>query len=345
MLTIRNEGIILEKTDLSFENEAVLNPGCIEVNGIVHMFYRAVHQGNFSTIGYCQLKDNNVIFRLDKPFLFPEFDYEKQGLEDPRIVKHEDGNYYLFYTAYDGVTAHAAYAVSSDLKHFTKRGLLSPSFTFEHIRQYLTDLPLRQKYMLHALRGRRTTGQNAPLWEKDAFIFPKKINGRYALVHRILPSIQLVYFDSFEELTKPEYWEYFLKNFKAFTILDPRPGDDYIGGGCPPIETNDGWLFIYHRVSGKRNERIYSAGAALLKLDDPTKVLAKLKDPLFAPHETWEMAGDVNNVVFPTGAIKKDGRLFIYYGAADSHVAAKSCNIEELLLALKDPATAQLDVS
>jgi predicted GH43/DUF377 family glycosyl hydrolase len=344
MLTIRNEGIILEKTNLDFENQAVLNPGCVEVDGIVHMFYRAVHQGNFSTIGYCQLKDNKIIFRLDKPILFPEFDYEKQGLEDPRIVKHEDGNYYLFYTAYDGVTAHAAYAISTDLKTFTKKGLIAPSFTFEHIRHYLKDIPLRQKYMLHALRGRRNAGENAALWEKDAFIFPKKIAGKYALVHRILPSIQLAYFDSFDDMTDPAKWEPFFEDFKKYTILDPRIGDDYVGGGCPPIETQDGWLFIYHRVMGKRNERIYCAGAALLKYDEPTKVLAKLKAPLFYPHETWEMSGDVNNVVFPTGTIEKDGRLFVYYGAADTHVAATSFMIDDLLTALKDPTLAELDL-
>src|SRR4030065_2876487 len=116
MLTIKNEGIILERTNLLFESEAVLNPGCIEVNGIVHMFYRAVNPGNYSTIGHCQLQDHKVIKRLNQPILFPEYDYEKQGVEDPRIV-FLDGIYYLFYTAYDGRNAPAAYDPSCDLAH------------------------------------------------------------------------------------------------------------------------------------------------------------------------------------------------------------------------------------
>ncbi len=61
MITVKNEGIILEKTDLEFENKAVLNPACIQVDGITHLFYRAVNQNDISSLGYCQLKDNKVV--------------------------------------------------------------------------------------------------------------------------------------------------------------------------------------------------------------------------------------------------------------------------------------------
>ena len=70
MLKIKDEGIILEKTDLEFENKAVLNPACIQVGDITHMFYRAINNSDISSIGYCQLKDNKVIERLKKPILF-----------------------------------------------------------------------------------------------------------------------------------------------------------------------------------------------------------------------------------------------------------------------------------
>jgi predicted GH43/DUF377 family glycosyl hydrolase len=103
MLKIKDEGIILEKTDLEFENKAVFNPACIQVGDITHMFYRAINQNDISSIGYCQLVDNKVVKRLDKPVLFPEDDYEKMGAEDPRITLL-DGTYYLFYTAYGGKT-------------------------------------------------------------------------------------------------------------------------------------------------------------------------------------------------------------------------------------------------
>src|SRR4030067_1591828 len=122
MLTIKDEGIILERTNLLFESEAVLNPGCIEANGIVHMFYRAVKPGNYSTIGYCQLQDHKVIKRLNQPVLFPEYDYEKQGVEDPRIV-FLDGIYYLFYTVYDGRNVLFLYVSSTCLVNFTDKAI------------------------------------------------------------------------------------------------------------------------------------------------------------------------------------------------------------------------------
>ena len=123
MLKIKDEGIILERTDLRFENKAVLNPACIQVDGITHMFYRAVNQYDISSIGYAQLKDNKVIKRFKVPVLFPEFGYEKNGVEDPRIT-YLDGIYYLFYTAYDGKDAIISYATSLDLVNFVKHGLI-----------------------------------------------------------------------------------------------------------------------------------------------------------------------------------------------------------------------------
>ena len=336
MITIRNEGIILEKTNLDFENQAVLNPGCIEVDGIVHMFYRAVHEGNLSTVGYCQLKDNKVIYRSDKPILFPEQEYEKHGIEDPRILLHEDGTYYLFYTAYDGLNARVAYATSSDLKEFSKQGLITPAITFEHIREYYNDLPLKQKYILYGLKAQNTNKGGSFLWEKDAFLFPKKINGRYALVHRIMPSIQVIFCDDLHDLQSNQFWTTYFKDIAQNTILDPRTDDNYVGGGCPPIETEDGWLLIYHRVKNINGKANYCAGAALLDRNDPHHVLGKLQEPFFIPTEPWEKIGDVNNVVFPTGAIEKEGRIYIYYGAADKVIGCKSVDKNELLTELKN---------
>src|ERR1700746_2758119 len=103
MIEVKKEGILLKKTNLDFESEGVLNPAvAMDGNGI-HIFYRAVGKGNYSTIGYCKLKEPMLIERrLDKPFLCREFGYESHGIEDPRIAKI-DGLYYLTYTAYDGV--------------------------------------------------------------------------------------------------------------------------------------------------------------------------------------------------------------------------------------------------
>lgn len=123
MATIRKEGVLLEKTYLGFENLGVMNPAVIQVNGIIHLFYRAVRLGNNSTIGYARLSSPTTVeSRMDVPILFPQFDYESQGLEDPRICQI-DGLFYLSYTAFDGVSALGALATSTDLITFKKSAL------------------------------------------------------------------------------------------------------------------------------------------------------------------------------------------------------------------------------
>lgn len=336
MITIKNEGIILEKTNLAFENKGVLNPACIQVGDITHMFYRATNYDGISSIGYCQLKDNKVVKRLAEPVLFPEYDYEKKGVEDPRITFLE-GLYYLFYTAYDGKNALIAYATSKDLVHFTKQGLVSPKISYDEAEDIFRKSKVGESYTLFEMSFKEREGKDALLFEKDACLFPKKFNHKFALLHRILPGIQLVYFDNFSELTDDRWRDYF-KNLGDFIVLDPLYMFESrnIGGGCPPIETKDGWLIIYHAVEETPLGRVYHASAALLDLKNPLKVLGRLKEPLFSPQAPWEKIGITNNVVFPTGAIVRDMRLFIYYGAADKLIAAKSVDLAELLTELKN---------
>lgn len=339
MINVRSEGIILESSENGFDNQAVLNPACIETGGVTHMFYRAVRQRDMvSSIGYCRLERNTVVARSDKPVLFPEHDYEKMGVEDPRIV-FLDGVYYLFYTVYDGKNALFAYATSDDLVHFVKQGVIAPRIPYHEAADLFTHskIKLREKYFLFDAYIRDKAGEHILLWEKDAFIFPKKIKGQFALVHRVLPGIQVIYFDDFKDLTA-DYWRKHLENLGGSIMLDPeyRFESRNIGGGCPPIETKEGWLLIYHGVEDALQGRVYHAGAALLDLENPTKVIGRLKKPLFSPTEPWEKNGDVNNVVFPTGTVLKGDKLFIYYGAADKRIAAKSVDINELLQELKN---------
>ena len=115
MIEVSKEGIILEKTGLNFENEGVLNPATIREGDNVHLLYRAVSKGNYSSIGYCKLKGPLTLEeRSDTPILFPQCDYESHGIEDPRIVRIDD-LYYISYTAYDGVNALGALATTTDL--------------------------------------------------------------------------------------------------------------------------------------------------------------------------------------------------------------------------------------
>ena len=91
MIEVKKEGVLLSKTNLEFENEGVLNPAIIRIDDNVHMFYRAVSMGNYSSIGYCRLDGPlSISERWEKPFMVPEFEYESHGVEDPRIVKIDD---------------------------------------------------------------------------------------------------------------------------------------------------------------------------------------------------------------------------------------------------------------
>ncbi len=332
MLNIKNEGIILEKTDLDFESKGVLNPACIKTGNTTHMFYRAVSMDDISSIGYCQIKNNKKITkRLDRPLLFPEYEYEKNGAEDPRIVFIED-KYYMTYTAFDGKNALIAYATSKDLLNFKKKGIISPLLTYENAGNILKDTNSWEKYAYYQKIYEKVFGKSVMIWDKDACLFPKKINGKYALLHRIFPNIQISYFEDFSQLNK-DYWIDYLKKLDKYTVLEPLSSfeDEYVGAGCPPIETSQGWLLIYHCAEHSKSKKIYHGGAALLDINNPLKVTARLETPLFSPKEKWEEIGNVNDVVFPTGAVIDNGMLYIYYGAADKLIALKSIKLDNLM--------------
>jgi predicted GH43/DUF377 family glycosyl hydrolase len=141
--------------------------------------------------------------------------------------------------------------------------------------------------------------------------------------------------ESLKELTK-EFWEDYFINLQEHIVLDPvYPHESsYIGSGCPPIETEHGWLLIYHGVEETDHGIVYSACAALLDLNDPSKELARLPYVLFSPEYDWEVFGEVNNVVFPTGTALFGNTLFIYYGAADTTIACASVSLSALLAEL-----------
>ena len=117
------------------------------------------------------------------------------------------------------------------------------------------------------------------------------------------------------------------------TFLSPKYPHEvsYIGGGCPPIETEAGWLIIYHGVKDGLDGYIYSACAALFDLENPQIEIARLPYPLFKPELYWELKGEVNNVCFPTGAVVFEDTLYIYYGAADERIAYASVQVTALL--------------
>jgi len=339
MIEVKREGILLKKTHLEFENQGVLNPAVIREGDSVHLFYRAVRNGNYSSIGYCRLDGPlTVVERWDKPLMVPEFDYESQGVEDPRIVKIDD-LYYMTYTAYDGTSARGALATSKDLNHFIKLGIIVPPITYaEFVFLAETAGKVKEKYY----RNHKFYYQEADpekkimLWDKNVIFFPRRIKGKLVYLHRIRPGIQIVHVNEIKDLTK-EFWQNYFLNLQDHIVLDPVYEHEscYVGGGCPPIETEFGWLLIYHGAEETERGIIYSAcAAALLDLNDPGRVIARLPYALFSPEYEWEIKGDVNNVVFPTGTALFGDTLYIYYGAADERIACASLSFSALLTEL-----------
>ena len=336
MIEVKKGGILLKKTDFEFENEAVLNPGTIREGDDVHLFYRAVSVGNYSSVGYCRLNGAfTVKERFHKPLLVPEFEYESHGIEDPRIVKIDD-TYYLTYTAYDGVNALGALAISKDLLHFEKLGLLVPQITYEEFSGLAaTKKEINEKYLRYNDNKGIAENQRKKIlvWDKNVIFFPRKINNKFYFLHRIKPDIQIVVsITDLKELTN-EFWRNYFLHLGDFIFMSSKYAHEvnYIGGGCPPVETKDGWLLIYHGVHDTISGFVYSACAALLDLENPRKEIARLPYPLFKPEAEWEKKGEVNNVCFPTGTALFDDTLYIYYGAADSVIAYASVSLSGLL--------------
>ena len=342
MIAIEKLGLILSPTDNDFENNGVFNPGVYQEGNTVHILYRAVQNGNISTIGYAKSEGPmKIVERHEKPLIKREFDYEKQGVEDPRIVKIDD-TFYVTYTAFDGINAMGALASSKDLIHFKKHGIITPQVNYQDYENYVTccdgmklNPKYHQFYNLFAEIG-LVADEFRLLRDKDVLLFPRKINGKFVMLHRIWPGIQIVQFEDWSELTQ-EFWTNYLKKLPDNIVLDPKDifEVNYIGGGVPPIETEFGWLLIYHGVQETTTGRVYHAKAALLQLDKPEIEIARLPYPLFSPSRSWEIEGIVNNVVFPTGHAIFGEDLYIYYGVADKHIAVAKVNIKEIIIELR----------
>ncbi len=334
-ILVKKEGILLLKTELGFENEGVLNPAVLQDGNIVHIFYRAVRKGNYSTVGYCRLNGPmELVERRDTPIFFPKEPSESHGVEDPRIVKIYD-TYYLTYTAYDGINALGALATSTDLQNFERRGIIVPQVTYQEFTLLAeTQVALNRKYTrfnkpLVTLDGLES---KILLWDKNVIFFPRRIQGKLHFLHRIKPDIQIAAVNDLQELT-PQFWQQYFLNFQDHIVLTPKYRHEvsYIGGGCPPIETDQGWLIIYHGVHDTPVGYRYTACAALLDLSNPSKEIARLPYALFSPEFDYELTGEVNNVCFPTGTALFGDTLYIYYGAADEQIACASVSLSALL--------------
>ncbi len=330
MLKITKHGIILSPSSLYFENQGVFNPGIIVENDIIHLFYRALSNRNHSCIGYCRMETPLKIKKRSRfPLLKPLRDYEAVGIEDPRIVKIDD-LFYLTYTAFDGNNALGALALSTDLHHFYRWGIIVPLILkSESLYNKIPASVCANNYTKQLL----SDPNSEFIWDKNVVFFPRRINGKLCFLHRIKPCILVTYASELTDINT-SFWNSYLSRIKSMTLDCEKLKLDkalYVGSGCPPIEIEKGWILVYHAVYEIDSELVYKAHCCLLDINEPQKVIAYLPYSLIEPELEWEKNGNIKNVVFPTGALIKDGFLFIYYGGADKHIGCASVDLINLI--------------
>lgn len=318
--------ILTPRPQFEWERGAVFNAGVIEVDGQVHMFYRAVNHEPGGKLGNCRIYHTSVghavsgdglhFERSDRPLIPYGFSGPDQVAEDCRVTRLE-GQYYLTYCFHDRNlgTPRPGYSVSNDLRNWEHRGELVP---FDDCG-----------------------------FNKNATLFPEKINGRYALLHRPeamdfrhLPVTQFDWrtWSRSPAMTPAQLpgitlsYSHDLRNWSDNqVIMQPRPecwDNNKVGPGAPPIKTAAGWLNVYHGVD---RDHIYRLGIALHDLRDPAIILARQTEAILEPELDWEKDGDVPNVVFTCGALLHGTQLTVYYAGADTCIGVARADIKEFL--------------
>jgi len=296
---------ILAPTSNWWECKSVFNPSAVYDGEYVHILYRAIGEDNVSRLGYARSRNGfDIDFRGELPVFEPDEDYlstERSGVEDPRAVEI-DGWYYITYVGaslYPASHPRPAFSFGAPWKTRVCIARTKDFQTFERTGIALPDLD-----------------------DKDGVLFPGKVNGRYALIHRIFPDVWICFSDDMKT------W------YDDQVLFGLRPGkwdNDRLGAGAPPILTDRGWLELYHAVD---ENRVYRMGAVLLDLNDPTKILSRPDEPCLSPVEPYELNGLVPNVVFGCGVVEIGDRYIMYYGGADSVVGAASVDKRRFLAEL-----------
>lgn len=312
-----------------WESKMVYNPAAIRLDGIIYIVYRAFGDDHISRLGLAWSRDGvHIDGRLPHPIFAPQTDYElaemevlqtrrreKGGCEDPRLVLIGD-RVYLTYSAYSDVLQIA-------LASTTKEDFIALSNT--------PAAKVKNKWTRHGPVFPGTLDRNAVL-------FPQKINGKYAMLRRPIRGqvrdIAISYSDTLEAPWPADFE----------VIMKARPGmwdSERVGAGAQVLKTRYGWLLIYHGVGMKRGRRSYMLGAALLDLDDPKQILYRSAAPMFVPQEDYELYGWAPNVVFANGAVAKardagqmiedDDEILIYYGGGDMVVGVARARLADFV--------------
>ncbi len=305
LIRFRGNPILTPIEQVNWRAQAVFNSAAVYANDKFHLLYRAMSPDNTSTIGYASSRDG---FNFDEqslePVYIPRMSFEQKtrvndfsGCEDPRLTLFED-RFYMFYTAYDGIRPPQVALTSIAVADFARQ-------------EWLWSEPI--------LISDPTTDN------KNACLFPRKIKDKFVILHRVLG--QDIAIDLVDDLEfKQGSW------LEKEGLISARAGhwdSAKIGIAGPPMETERGWLLIYHGVS--QEDKNYRLGYMVLDLEDPFKIIFRSEYPILEPVKTWEKEGIVNNVVFSCGSVIKDGKVFVYYGGADKAMGVATIALEELL--------------
>jgi predicted GH43/DUF377 family glycosyl hydrolase len=309
--------LLSPKPYLDWQAGGTFNPAAFtDDNGRVHVVYRAVGSDGVSRLGYASSSDQ---LHFDDHEVYPVFSMSYDhlsitpkrydpilypsggsfgGCEDPRMVRIDE-RIYVTFSAFDNWGS-------------IRVGLISiHEYDFFNKRWNWTDpLLISPPGQVH----------------KNWVLFPEKIHGKFAIIHSIVPEVLVEYVDTLNANTKP---------IESPRPAGPQPGkkgswDDRIrGAGPPPIKTEKGWLLLYHAME-KGEHHKYKIGAMLLDLRDPSKVIARARQPIMEP-DMWYEDDWKPGIVYACGATVKDDTLYVYYGGGDKHICVAHTSLSGLL--------------
>lgn len=310
----KHNPILKPNKNQSWEADAVFNGCPVQKGNDIYLVYRALSLPHYHSLAQTKLKisdigiarsKDGINFSQRKRFIVADQPWDRYGCEDPRVTKL-GSTYYIFYTALseypfkpEGIRV--GVALSKDLETIQEKHVVTPF--------------------------------NA----KAMALFPEKINGKIwsvLTVNTDHPPAKICFasFDREEDIWSETYWNKWHPNLEKYALALQRTPYDHIEMGAPPIKTKKGWLLIYSYIKNYGNpKQLFSIEAVLLDLKDPRKILSRTLAPLLTPEEYYEKIGYVPNVVFPSGAMVKNGIVYLYYGATDTTCCLALISMKDLL--------------
>lgn len=290
---------LLTPEDAPIPCKSICNPAATMFEGDVLLLTRIIDDQDRSQLWVARSRNGVDDWRFDRePLLAPpphgEW-FDSLGCEDPRLTYLSERDEYLItYVGYSPFGAGVCLAATRDFRRAEKRGIIIPPY------------------------------------DKDAVLFPRKIGGRYLILHRpTINGLENIWMMESDDLL---HWG------RPVCVMQKATGGwdkGKIGAGAPPIETPDGWLLIFHGAVMTPQGWVYRVGMALLDRDDPSVVLARTKGPVFEPETRYERGGPKPGIVFPTGFIQRGDDISLYYGADDIGIALATAPVRRLLDAVK----------